>query len=97
MKLPKTLVVNEYDLPYKGSAKHDVEVIEDSIIGAGRWSIHHLLTVRIKDQFYQTRYRVGATECQEERPWDDQESVEFKEVVRREKLVQVWVPVEERQ
>lgn len=94
MKLPRELVVDEYDLPSGGSAEHAVEVLEDTIVDTSRWSTEHLLTVRIKDRFYQTRYRVGATECQEEYPWDDQESVEFKEVVRREKMVQVWVPVE---
>lgn len=91
MQLPRKLVVDEYGLPFAGSEEHEVEVLDDQITGNSRWSVWHLLTVRIKDKFYQTKYCVGATEYQDERPWQDDAVVNFTEVVKRQITVDVWV------
>lgn len=93
LKVAKDVVKDEWGLPYDDSPEHDVEILEDKIVDTGRWSIHHELTVRIGDKFYQTGYSVGATEYQEERAWEYDKEVEFTEVRKVEKLVTVWEPV----
>ncbi len=55
-------------------------VIEDTIDDTSRWSICHTLVFKYEDKFYQSYYRVGATEYQDERPWDDEKEVECIEV-----------------
>ena len=90
MKVDRETVVDLWDLPYEGNPDEDVEIVEDEITGNGRWSIRHKLIVRIKDKYYQTDYSVGATESQEERPWELSKEVEFTEVHQVEKVVKVW-------
>lgn len=53
----------------------DFEVIEDEIVDTSRWSIVYSLVVKRKSdgKFFSDSYRVGATECQEESPWDSDE------------------------
>lgn len=67
--------------------------IEEIPIKQSRWSVlyegifQHLPT----GKFYQTSWRVGATEMQDESPfeYDDPELTEVRQV---EKLVKVWEP-----
>lgn len=94
IKIPKDIVVDEYGLPYDGgSEEHDVQILDDKIVDKSRWSIHHLLTVRIKDRFYQTTYSVGATEGQDEQAFEYDKEVTFTEVHQVEKIVKVWEQV----
>jgi len=93
LTVPKETVVNEWLLPFEGNEEFDVEVVEDDITDTGRWSVHHELTVRIKDKFYKTYYSKGATECQDERPFEYDKEVQFTEVKQVEKVVKVWVEV----
>jgi hypothetical protein len=95
LKVDKDTVVNMWDLPYGMNEDTDVEVLEDTQIGTTRWSIRHKLIVRIKDKFYSTIYATGATECQDEQPWQYEKEVTFTEVHQVEKLVKVWEPVDE--
>lgn len=81
-------LVYELDLPYAA--------VEDKIIDSGRWSIHHEIVFKDTDgKFYQTTYSVGATECQEERPWECKSTVKCTEVVKKLVTVEQWVPVKE--
>ena len=73
----------------------DAEVIEDKITDNGRWSIHHKLIFKHKDKFYSTGYSVGATEMQDEGPWEDEDEVECTEVEPKEKTITVYVSVTE--
>ena len=70
-------------------------VVKDTIVGHARWSILHKLIIKYKDKFYVTNYSVGATENQDESPWEYEKEVKFKEVVPKEKLTVVYVPLEE--
>jgi hypothetical protein len=78
---------------FGGNEEEGVEIIEDRISDKSRWSIIHHLIVRIKDKFYKTKYSVGATEGQDERPWEYLNDIEFTEVHQVEQVVKVWVAV----
>lgn len=60
------------------------KVILDTVHGHSRWSVSHVLIVEIDGRFYRTRYSVGATESQDESPWQDEEEVDFVEVEPKE-------------
>ena len=66
------------------------EVIRDNIVDTSRWSnIYELIfslgvadSIEVgKEVFYRTSYSVGATEYQDEGPWEYDTSVECTEVV----------------
>ncbi len=72
IKIPKQEMLEILDDPER--------VVRDRITGNGRWSIHHELIFRHADKLYRATYRVGSTEIQDERPWDEMDQVEAKEV-----------------
>jgi len=70
--------------------------ISDTIVGHRRWTVDHSI-IFIKDKrYYRTLYSVGATECQDEKPWEYEDEVECEEVQKVIKTitVEVWEPVE---
>lgn len=67
--------------------------IEDTIIDNSRWSIHHKVIFEYEGKTYQAFYSVGATESQDESPWEYVKEVECTEVHQVEKLVKVWEAV----
>lgn len=82
----KDYLVYDLDLPYAA--------VEDKIIDSGRWSIHHKIVFKDTDgKFYQTTYSVGATECQDEHPWEYESMVKCTEVEKKQVMVEQWVPV----
>lgn len=80
-----TNMLKEWDLPYSA--------LEDRITGTSRWSTKHEIIFQFNDKFYRTSYQTGATEMQDEQPWEYQKEVECEEVQRVEKLVTIWEPV----
>ena len=85
-KFSKDYLRNELDLPYGA--------ILDKIIDTTRWSIIHEIVFEDNGKFYQTTYSEGATECQDERPWEYKDEVECYEVELREVKVKKWCKVE---
>lgn len=78
------------------SELQDAEVIENAvsnkIIGNGRWSISHEIIFKWKDEkHYRAYYRVGATESQDESPWEYENEVECTEVEEKQVMVTKWV------
>jgi len=69
--------------------------MEDSIVENDHWAILHSMVFKFEGKFYQSSYRVGATEMQDESPYEydgDQEGmVECFEVVQKEVVTKVWV------
>ncbi len=59
----------------------DYETVNDEISGKRRWSVDHWFVVKRKSdgRFFGDCYSVGATESQDERPWEYDEP-DFKEV-----------------
>ena len=71
------------------------KVVENDITSHSRWDIYYTIVVqRISDgKYFQDTYSVGATEYQEERPWDSSDP-NFIEVVPVEKIVIEYIPIE---
>lgn len=83
IKLHKDYLLNELQLPYKA--------ILDEIEDTSRWSVHHRIVFEYDGKFYETYYSEGATEMQDERPWEYDEEVECDEVELKEVKVVKWV------
>ncbi|WP_281513152.1 hypothetical protein [Bacteroides acidifaciens] len=80
-------LVNALDLPYTA--------VEDKIIDNSRWSIRHKIVFKDTDgKFYQTTYSIGATEDQDERPWEYVSTVKCTEVAKKKVVVERWIPVD---
>lgn len=56
------------------------EILDQKIIGNSRWSIYYDIIVKLDDRFYRATYSVGATEMQDESPWQYEKEIEFREV-----------------
>lgn len=67
-------------LIYEGSSD-DITVLQDELTDVSRWSTHHCLVVEKDGVCYAANYHQGATEYQDELPFEDQEPVIFREVV----------------
>ncbi|WP_343698860.1 hypothetical protein [Caulobacter sp.] len=77
-----------------GDAPETYTLISDTIVDNGRWSIHHEMIFQFDGLFYRTHYSIGATECQDERPFEyDGEFVTCEQVVAVEKTVTVYEAV----
>lgn len=72
------------------------KIVADDIIDTDRWTTLHEIVFSLNDKYYTTTYRVGSTEQQDEGPWEYEDAVECKEVHQVEKIVKVWVPVEDK-
>ena len=76
--------------------KSDAETIYNIITGHGRWSVHHERVFRHDGKFYLTTYSVGATESQDESPYEyDDDEIECVEVHPIQVEVTKYVPVTE--
>ena len=67
-------IIYEYSTAYT--------LIEDTITGKNRWSIFHdvIFMDNFTGKFYKGNYSVGATEGQDESPWEYKKEVSFTEV-----------------
>jgi len=86
----KEFLVDELDLP-----DNDDIVVYREISDTSRWSIHYDLVFKYEDKFYKTYYSIGATESQDEGPWEFDETVNCVEVEAKEVIVINWVPIKE--
>lgn len=86
-KFHKDYLINELDLPYKA--------IRDVITDTSRWSIHHEIVFEDNGKFYKTGYSVGATENQDESPWEYDSEVSCIEVELKEVKKLEWVVKED--
>ncbi len=68
----------------------------EKIIGRSRWRIEKegVFMHRPSKKYYLFDWQVGATEMQDEQPYEYVDYVEPTEVVLREVVVERWVPVE---
>jgi hypothetical protein len=68
----------------------DGKVVKDSICSHSRWSVIHNIIFEYKSHYYTAIYSVGATEYQDETPWEHDDTVDCTEVHQVEKVVKVW-------
>lgn len=67
-------------------------IMLDEITDTSRWSIHHRIVFKYTDdKFYQAFYSVGATEQQDEQPWQYNEEIELTEVELKEIVINKWI------
>lgn len=71
------------------------EMVQSELVDTSRWSNIHEVVYKDLDsgKFYSSTYSVGATECQDESPYEyDGEEIEFTEVVPKEVIKIEYVP-----
>ena|SRR3990167_272063 len=77
-------------LPYysSGDGAPEFEIIENRQIGHGRWSLKYRIVIKRKSdgKYFADTYDIGATEMQEERPWECSKP-NFTEVFPVEKVI----------
>jgi hypothetical protein len=66
------------------------DVISNEIVDKTRWSIHHEIIFRKNDKLYRAHYSVGATESQDESPWEYEKRVDCTEVEAYEKTITAY-------
>jgi len=72
---------------------YNLECVHEEIIGTSRWSVQHQSVWKDLDSgaFYETTYQVGATECQDEGPYEWEDGpIEFTEVKAVQKTTTVY-------
>lgn len=83
IKLKRDYMYEELNLPD--------DAILDEITDTSRWSIHHRIIFTYQGKFWETYYSEGATEMQDESPWEYEDEVECYEVELKEVKVKKWV------
>jgi hypothetical protein len=77
-----------------GDAPDEFEVIEEKIADTSRWSVCYKMVFKYDGKFYATSFRRGATEMQDESPYEyDGDEIECKEVAPVEKTIIVYEPI----
>lgn len=82
--MPKILLPKDVMLEVLDSG---VDVVSDETVGNSRWSIQHKLIFKREGKLYSCSYQVGATEQQDESPWEYQPEVQCTEVEPYEKTI----------
>lgn len=73
-----------------------LEKVEEKISDTSRWSIHYEVVFKDNqtDKHYSSYYSEGATEYQDESPYEyDSDEIECQEVELKEVLVKQWVAI----
>ena len=84
----KDFLVDELELPYDSD-----KIKINEIVDTTRWSILYDLVFEFEGKFYRTSYSVGATESQDESPWEYVAEVECHEVIEVPVITTEWVSV----
>lgn len=67
------------------------ELVSDDITDTTRWSVLHYVVFKFDGKFYATGYSEGATEYQDESPFEyEPDEIECKEVFPVEKTITVY-------
>jgi hypothetical protein len=74
--------------------ENEGEIVRDIITGKSRWSIRHELIFKLNDKYYRTTYQEGATEYQDEQPWQYETEIKCIEVEPFKELVTNFKPIE---
>lgn len=66
-------------------------IVEETILDHTRWSVVYQRVFKFEDKFYETVFSVGATEYQDESPYEyEPEEIECEEVFPVEKTIIVY-------
>ena len=89
VKFPKDVM---YQVLYRDHPT--AKIIRNEMYDTSRWSIYYELIFELDGKLYQTTYSRGATECQDEQPWEYGSDVECTEVEEYETVIKDYRPVE---
>jgi hypothetical protein len=79
------------DLVSEDLPKEEAEIISNELCDNSRWSVIYDMIFKVDGKFYKTSYRRGATECQDERPYEySEDEIECKEVFPKQKTITVY-------
>ena len=67
-------------------------VVENKLVDADRWSLIYEMVFRHDDTYYKVGYSRGATEYQDEQPFEGMDNVQAHEVVPQEYTAVKYVP-----
>ena len=85
--MPTVKFTKEYMEEVLWGDAEGTEIIVNEIIDTSRWSNHYSLIFKKDDKYYRAYYSSGATEQQDERPWEYEDEVKCTEVEPYEKTV----------
>ena len=87
----KLVLTQEEALDIISDDNKDFDVVFDIVTGKSRWSVNHSVIIkRISDgKFFKDYYSEGATEYQDESPWQNIEP-NFIQVFEKEKVIKVY-------
>lgn len=72
------------------------EIVEDNIVDTTRWSEIHTMIFEHEGKTYRSTYSCGATEMQDEAPYEyDDEEIVCEEVELKQVMIETYVPVQE--
>jgi hypothetical protein len=78
------------------SVDDSYEIISDEIVNHGRWDVTHRQVFKFDGKFYETQFDIGATECQESRPYEySEDMVECREVFPVQITKTIYKPYQE--
>ncbi len=80
----KDFLMNELGLSYDNT-------IEEHIVDLDRWSAIYEIIFEYNGNFYRTRYAKGATELQDEQPWEYVDEILCEEVEQKQVTKMEWV------
>ena len=89
LKLDTKMLLDELDLP--GGANE----VFSRIVDQSRWAVSYEIVFAYANKFYRTYYRVGATEQQDESPWEFEKTADCFEVELKPITVKQWVEVKD--
>lgn len=91
MKVKKQLLL---DLLRDECEDPNYEVMVNEISDTGRWSIHYDFVFRHMERYFRAPYSVGATEQQDERPWEyEDDEVNVDEVKPTMVITTEYTPI----
>lgn len=66
-------------------------LVHEEFIDSSRWSTHHMMIFKDEDKFYSAYFSRGATEQQEEAPFEyDEDEIKCSQVHEVEVLTKEW-------
>ena len=90
MKIPKE-TAQEFAWMSVGGTLDGFTIVEKKLVDHTRWSVVYTIVIEKDGRFYTTSYSKGATESQDESPFEyDGAEIDFKEVKKVDKLVSTW-------
>ena len=84
VQFPKELMLS---ILLEDREEDDYEVIKNEISDTSRWSNIYDLIFKFQGKLYSSYYSVGATEQQDESPWEYDDQVECWEVEEYQKTI----------